>query len=83
VNLVSEIAPGLRRWTARHEEWHEQVGSVAVETNDGLVFIDPIDPPSDLGKPDHVLVTVYWHARSTAGLGARHLWAPSRTASRC
>ena len=26
-----EIAPGLRRWTARHEDWEEDVGSLAVE----------------------------------------------------
>ena len=81
MNLASEIAPGLHRWTAQHEEWHEEVGSVAVETSDGLVFIDPIDPPRELGKPDHVLVTVYWHARSTAASGARHVWAPSRSAA--
>ena len=38
-----EIGPGLHRWTAWHEEWREDVGSVAVETRDGLVFIDPKD----------------------------------------
>ena len=27
----TEIAPGLRRWSARHEEWHEDVGSLAVD----------------------------------------------------
>src|SRR4051812_10144313 len=75
-----EIAPGLRRWTARHEEWNEDVGAVAADTPDGLVFIDPIAPPAGLGRPDHVLVTVYWHGRDTAGFGAARVWAPTRSA---
>ena len=65
----------LRRWTAWHEEWADDVGSLAVETGDGLVFIDPLDPPADLGTPDHVLVTVFWHGRGTSGLGATHVWS--------
>jgi hypothetical protein len=28
---VDEIAPGLRRWTAWHEVWEEDFGSVALE----------------------------------------------------
>jgi hypothetical protein len=51
VKLASEIAPGLHRWTARHEEWNEEVGSVAVETGDGLVFIDPIARPPNWAGP--------------------------------
>jgi hypothetical protein len=77
---VQELAPGLRRWTAWHDHWEEDVGSLAVETSDGLVFIDPIDPPPELGRPDHVLVTVYWHARATGRLGAAHVWASTRSA---
>ena len=46
-----EIAPGLRRWTARHEEVDESVASLAVETVDGLVLIDPLDPPASIGVP--------------------------------
>ena len=75
---MQEIAPGLRRWTAWHEHWEEQVGSVAVDTPDGLVLIDPLDPPPDLSRPKHVLLTVYWHARGASGLKAR-VWAPSRS----
>lgn len=75
---MQELAPGLRRWTSWHEHWQEQVGSVAVDTPDGLVLIDPLDPPPELAAPRHVLVTVYWHARATAGLQARIL-APSRS----
>jgi hypothetical protein len=75
-----EIAPGLRRWTAWHGHWEEDVGSLAVETSDGLVLIDPIEPPRDVQKPDHVLVTVFWHGRSTGELGAERVWAPTRSA---
>ena len=76
---LQEIAPGLRRWTAFHEHWEEQVGSLALETDDGLVLIDPIDPPRGLRRPEHVLITVFWHYRSTPDLGAKHVWASSRT----
>ena len=75
-----EIAPGLRRWSARHEEWEEDVGSLALETDDGLVLIDPIEPPRELRNPDHVLLTVFWHGRSTRDLRARRVWAQSRSA---
>jgi hypothetical protein len=76
---VEEIAPGLRRWTARHEEWDEDVGALALETDDGLVLIDPIDPPRGLRRPEHVLLTVFWHYRSTPALSAKHVWASART----
>ena len=75
---MEQIALGLRRWTSWHDHWEEEVGSLAVETPDGLVLIDPLDPPAEVGKPAHVLVTVYWHARATAGLKAP-TWAPSRS----
>jgi hypothetical protein len=73
---VEELAPGLWRWTAFHADWKEEVGSVALETDAGLVFIDPLDPPAELGAPDHVLLTVYFHARASSTLGAPHVWAP-------
>jgi hypothetical protein len=74
------IHPQLRRWTAWHEEWEEEVGSVAFDSPDGLIFFDPLDPSTDLGRPEHVLLTVFWHGRSTAGVGAAHIWASSRSA---
>jgi hypothetical protein len=74
-----EIAPGLRRWTAFHDDWEEDVGSLAVETSNGLVLIDPIDPPPELVGADHVLVTVYWHGRSTGRLDAKRVWASTRS----
>ncbi len=76
---MDELAPGLRRWSAWHDHWEEEVGSVAVDTDDGLVLIDPIEPPAELRKPAHVLVTVFWHARATKGLPGR-VWAGSRSA---
>jgi glyoxylase-like metal-dependent hydrolase (beta-lactamase superfamily II) len=76
---MDELAAGLRRWTAQHEEWNEDVGSLALETGDGLVLIDPIDPPRALRRPEHVLLTVFWHYRSTPDLRAQHVWASSRT----
>ncbi|MDP9257973.1 MAG: hypothetical protein M3Q31_15675 [Actinomycetota bacterium] len=75
-----EIAPGLHCWTAWHEEWREDVGSVAVETRDGLVFIDPLAPPPEFGAPAHVLLTVYWHGRAAAAAGAPRVWASTRSA---
>jgi glyoxylase-like metal-dependent hydrolase (beta-lactamase superfamily II) len=31
-------------------------------------------------SPDHVLLTVFWHGRSTKDLDAEHVWAPARSA---
>jgi glyoxylase-like metal-dependent hydrolase (beta-lactamase superfamily II) len=76
---LAEVGPGLRRWTAWHEEWHEDVACLAVDTDDGLVLIDPLDPPRELGRPEHALVTVFFHARST---NARHVWAHDRIVRR-
>ena len=76
---LTEIAPGLRRWTARHEEWNEDVGCVAVDTDAGLVLIDPLDPPRELGRPEHVLVTLFFHARSAK---APNVWAHERIVRR-
>ncbi|HWH06190.1 MAG TPA: hypothetical protein VNT23_07125 [Gaiellaceae bacterium] len=73
--MIQELAPGLRRWTVRHEEWKEEVGSLAVDTADGLVLIDPLEPPAGLGRAEHVLLTVFFHLRSTADVGAPRVWA--------
>jgi len=90
---VLEIAPGLWRWTGYHEEWKEDVGCVYYETTDGIVLIDPLVPPEEsgrfldtldrevAGRPVHVLVTIFWHTRSTAALVERYgarVW-PSTT----
>ena len=75
---LEQLAPGLRRWAAWHPEWRQEVGSVAVDTPDGLVLIDPIDPPPEARNPEHVLITVHWHARTAGELGAAHVWASPR-----
>lgn len=89
-----EVAPGLWRWTGWHEEWQEDVGSVYCETADGVVLIDPLVPPEDterfwraldrdvkrVGGTVHVLVSVFWHTRSSAEMVERYgarVWAPS------
>jgi hypothetical protein len=78
LSQVESIAPGLRRWSAWHEEWKDEVGSVAVDTEDGLVLIDPIDPPRGVARADHVLLTVFWHGRSTGDVPGAHVWASKR-----
>jgi hypothetical protein len=91
---VAQIEQGLWRWTAYHEEWKEDVGCVFCETDDGVVLIDPLVPSGeeeqfwraldrDVGRVAggvHVLVTVFWHVRSTPALVDRYsarVWAPS------
>ena len=92
---VDRIEDGLWRWTGHHEEWKQDVGCVYVESADAVCLVDPLVPPEDrerfltaldrdvvrLGLPVHVLVTVFWHARSARELAARYgaeILAPSR-----
>jgi hypothetical protein len=92
---VSELAPGLWRWTGRHEEWGQDVGCVYLETDEEICLIDPLVPPEDsahfLAALDrdavrfpgrvHILVTVFWHARSARELVEHYdarLWVPAR-----
>jgi hypothetical protein len=89
-----ELAPGLWRWTGYHEEWKEDVGCVYYESPDAIVLVDPLIPPEDdtrflehldrdverTARPVHVVVTIFWHARSAGDLARRYdarLWAPS------
>ncbi|HEU5362151.1 MAG TPA: hypothetical protein VFU56_02360 [Gaiellaceae bacterium] len=83
---VTRIADGLWRWTGRHEEWRQEVGSVYVETGDGVCLIDPLVPPEEperfwealdrdvarAGGGVHVLVTVFWHTRHAAAMVERY-----------
>jgi len=62
----------MRRWTAWSEEWQDEVGCVAAESSDGLLFFDPLAPPPDLDEPDHTFITVFFHARDARG----RVWAP-------
>lgn len=94
---VHRIAPGLWRWTAFHEEWKEDVGCVYLETDEATVLVDPLVPSEDAERflayldadverarsPVHILLTVYWHVRSSADLAKRFradVWAPARSA---
>ena len=61
-----------------YPEWKDDVGCLALDGDDGLILIDPLDPPRELGRPAHVLLTIHWHARSTRDAGAAHVWAPAR-----
>ena len=79
---VDQVAPGLRRWTAWHEEWRQEVGSLAVDTAAGLALIDPLHPPPEVRRPVHVLVTVPFHARTAGDLDAKQVWAPARSVRR-
>lgn len=83
---VLEIAPGLWRWTAYHDEWKEDVGSTYCETTDGVVLVDPLVPDADQDRfwrsldrdvqrangVVHVLVTIFWHTRSAAEMVSRY-----------
>jgi glyoxylase-like metal-dependent hydrolase (beta-lactamase superfamily II) len=48
---VTELAPGLWRWTAPHpdwtdgDDWDREVGCVYYEASDATVLIDPLVPP--------------------------------------
>jgi len=93
--VVDELAPGLWRWTAFHPEWKEEVGSVYYEAPDAVVLVDPLVPIDETERfwaaldrdveraaaPLHVLITVFWHVRSTREIAERRparVWAPSR-----
>jgi glyoxylase-like metal-dependent hydrolase (beta-lactamase superfamily II) len=68
----------VRRWTAFSDDWQEEVGCVAIESDGGLLFFDPLAPPPGLGAPDHTFVTVFFHARDAGG----RVWAPKRLVRR-
>lgn len=91
---VLEIDHGLWRWSAYHAEWKQDVGSVYCEIPGGVVLIDPLVPADEearfwraldrdterAGGEVHVLVTIFWHTRSTAEVRARYgarVWAPT------
>lgn len=88
--LGQELRPGLRRWTAYHAEWKDTVGCVALSREEGLVLVDPLLEDQHwpelerlaAGRQAHVLLTIHWHARSSAEIAARlpsaRVWAHSR-----
>jgi glyoxylase-like metal-dependent hydrolase (beta-lactamase superfamily II) len=64
---VAEIAAGLWRWTAYHDEWKEDVGSVYVETDDGAVVIDPLVPSGPPDVREHFLRSLDRDVERTGG----------------
>jgi glyoxylase-like metal-dependent hydrolase (beta-lactamase superfamily II) len=89
---MEQIASRLWWWTAHHPEWKQEVSSYALVENDQLVLFDPLAPPGDEeafwqaldGDVNHhgppaILITVYWHARSSQQILDRYsgstLWA--------
>lgn len=94
---VTRFADGLWRWTTYYEEWRDTVGCVYYEAPDAVVLIDPLVPAeaaeaarfwealdrdvARAGRPVHVYITVFWHARSAGEIVRRYdgtLHAPIR-----
>ena len=92
---VTRVEEGLWAWTGFHQDWGQDVGCVYLEGADAVCLVDPIVPSEDRGRflaaldrdvarvglPVHVLLTVFWHTRSTRELAQRYgaeIWAPSR-----
>jgi glyoxylase-like metal-dependent hydrolase (beta-lactamase superfamily II) len=86
--LGEELRPGLRAWTAYHEEWEQDVRGFAIVEPERLVLVDPLlvgaqwEELEELrgGRALDVLVTVHWHVRSAAELRERH---PAETTLWC
>jgi glyoxylase-like metal-dependent hydrolase (beta-lactamase superfamily II) len=85
---VTRLAEGLWRWSTYYPEWRDEVGCVYYEAPDAIVLIDPLvpsEPPEaarfwkaldmdvkHAARPVHVLVTVFWHARSSGEVVRRY-----------
>jgi len=85
---VVRVADGLWRWTAYYEEWRHDVGCVYYEAPGAIVLIDPLVPSDaveaarfwealdrDVKRANvavRVLVTVFWHVRSSAEVVHRY-----------
>ena len=72
--------------------WEQEVGCVYYEADDAVVLVDPLVPPEDeerfwaaldrdvgrAGRRVHVLLTVFWHGRSSQAIADRYgaqIWA--------
>ena len=85
--LGEELRPGLRTWTADHEEWGQEVRGFAIVEDERLILVDPLlvgDQWEELAttrgeRALEVLVTLHYHVRSAAEVRERHpdarLWA--------
>jgi hypothetical protein len=84
---LSQLAPGLLWWTARHPEWHpggfgDEVCSYALDADDHLLLVDPLLPEDEpepvldaldamLRTRVAILVTIGYHVRSAGSLWER------------
>jgi hypothetical protein len=73
---VHELAGGLWTWTGRHPDWNDDpnwgpdVRSYALETDEGILFFDPVAIPDELkSRGKAVVLTGEWHARDAKALG--------------
>ena len=88
---AEELAPGLHRWVAYHEEWKKEVASVALDAGERLVLIDPLAPAGlrdarafwkalDTAARAHagvdVIVTLHYHRRSAGSVVERYRKRP-------
>jgi glyoxylase-like metal-dependent hydrolase (beta-lactamase superfamily II) len=85
--LGEEIAPGLRTWTAHHEEWGREVRGFAIVEPERLILVDPLLAGDQWEALEEtrgeraldVLATLHYHVRSGAEVRERHpdatLWA--------
>ena len=90
---IEQIRPRLWRWTATHPDWspeeggpdgwEPEVSSHALVEEDALVLIDPLVPADD---EEQIVLTGYWHARSSQTIFDRHpgarVWVPESAAEK-
>jgi hypothetical protein len=91
---MTELRPGLRRWTAVHPDaepdpkpgspadWDAEVGCVAYEADDALLFVDPLVPEDGWAaldelvgrheRPVLVFLTLPFHRRSRDAVTRRY-----------
>jgi len=85
---VVRVAERLWRWSTYYAEWRHDVGCVYYEAPDAIVLIDPLVPEEQseaarfwkaldrdvkrANVPVHVLVTVFWHTRSSGEVVHRY-----------
>jgi hypothetical protein len=84
--MLTPLADGLWRWTARHPDWHpgefgREVASFALRTDDGPVLVDPLLPAEPGAVLEHldalvedrvvILITIPYHVRSAEPLWRR------------
>lgn len=85
--LGEELRPGIRTWTAHHEEWGQEVRGFAIVEDERLILVDPLlvgEQWEQLAglrgeRALEVLATLHYHVRSGAEVRERHpdatLWA--------